>query len=167
MLMQKENFLSKSPQNKNRDKAATVHVEFSRTVTIIDTVEWGKLVKSWVMDRNCFNSAAPPPKRPETIDELKQQCADLGIRILIDPSVRNLRFMPFEADTLAVRLPPKELMERSEAMLARNVVDGDHEYPLAGFYADFFEMRHGPKLQKDVEDFHYARVGEYTIASCQ
>ena len=127
-------------------------------VRITTPVEWGKLVKSWATGRSYFDQGQPAPPIPQTLAELNAQCTAFGITIEIPESVTGLAFLQYSAETLSVRLPPKSLIDQSEAVLrAAN-------YDLPAFYEAFF--RKPPVTTDEKMDFHACRLGEYSVNSC-
>ena len=130
-------------------------------VTINDPVLWGKLVKSWATGKSYFGPGTQAPPIPQSITELKAQCVAAGINIDIPANITGLAVLRYSPEMLAIRLPPRVLLEQSEAKLAAL---GNAAYPLPGFYEDFFE--HPPQNLDQIMDFHAARIGEYTVNSC-
>lgn len=127
-------------------------------VKINSPVQWGKLIKSWATGRSYFGAGTPVPPMPRTIEELKAQCAAANINIEIPPHVTGLAILQYSPETLSIRLPPKALVDESEALLKTQ------DYGLPQFYQDFF--KHKPKTEQERLDFHACRLGEYSVNSC-
>jgi hypothetical protein len=93
-------------------------------------------------------------------------------------------------ETLTLRLPPKALVDRSEAMLKGTSYENPEDaelnfegespldYPLPAFYKQFADLgglepqaqtQGGNDLRPATADnvsFHHKRIGEYTVNSC-
>lgn len=131
----------------------------SGTRVIIHTpLEWGRLVKSWATGRSYFGPGTAVPPIPQSIAELKTQCSAAGINIEIPASITGLAFLQYSPETLSIRLPPKVLIDESEAILAKN------NYSMPQFYLDFFN--NSPSDEQGRLDFHACRIGEYSVNSC-
>ena len=96
---------------------------------------------------------------PQTIDEFAAQLAAADIGVTIPQSIKHVRFVQDDAETLVVKLPCRELLEQGEAAIAK--AGGD--YPLPSFYERVFAAK--PHV-KDKQAFHAERIGDYAIASC-
>jgi hypothetical protein len=120
-----------------------------------DRVSWGHLVKGWIKGQ---------VPRPETIEQLRDQCQERGISVNVPDYLKGLVFLQTDKSVLAIRLPPKELVECSE----HNIVERDMGYPLPSFYERFFSSpTTNPELgREDKLDLHAARIGEYTVNLC-
>jgi hypothetical protein len=127
-------------------------------IRITTPLEWGKLVKSWATGRSYFHPGQPAPPIPQTLEELKQQCKDFDIVIEIPETITGLAFLQYSAETLSVRLPPKSLIDQSEAIL--EVAN----YELPAFYEAFFNDP--PLTREKKRGFHACRLGEYSVNSC-
>jgi hypothetical protein len=118
-----------------------------------DKIAWGKLVKQWIKGE---------VERPHTIDDLKAQCEDRGFTPFVPDYVKGLVFVQNDKHVLTIRLPPKEVLVSGEEDFAANP---DDTYPLPSFYNDFF--RDPPPKGEEKLDLQAARVGEYSVNSCQ
>jgi hypothetical protein len=146
----------------------TTENTFMRAFTVSDAVTWGKLVKSWATGESrfpagTFGEGMTPPKIPQSIDELKAICAKLDLDVKLADWVKEIAIMQYSAGTLAIRLPPRELIAKSEAKFNASQ-DG---YPLPQFYRDFFDVSGGPSSNAQKQEFHHARIGEYSVNSCE
>ena len=122
-------------------------------VSVNDDLKWGRLVKQWVKGTQ---------ETPKTIDELVQQCQKREFSIKIPDYLNSVMFIQPPMGVMCVRLPPKELVEDSETVLA--APGGTYELPL------FYKKRFGtdpnlPTAQERLE-FHDERIGDYTITLC-
>lgn len=124
------------------------------TVADADKVLWGKLVKSWIRHEKEW---------PRNLEELKAQCLEHGMQAPHVPDyMTGLVFVQNDRHVLTIRLPPKELVEAGEEAF-RNDPDGG--YPLPSFYTEFF--RQPPPSSQEKLDLQAARIGEYSVNSCQ
>ena len=130
-----------------------------------DDVKWGKLVKSWATGKNYIDPAKPAPALPRTLDDLKAQCAAVGLAVTIPSMHTGLVVVQSSKEILMIKLPSKALLEATE-----------HEFETAGaaypdpkFYDDFY-TRFGSPLtlpnKATLLDFHAARIGDYSIRMC-
>ena len=159
--------------------------EFMRSFNVTNATNWGKLVKSWSTGKNYFDPAKPAPLMPNTVEELMAQCQTYHCGAKLADWVKGLAIVHYSPETLVFRLPPKALIERSEAMLREaNTPSGGQgrnppprgasttptlesgDYPLPDFYTNFLKIRPDQRTKKDIEDFHHARIGEYSVNSC-
>lgn len=150
--------------------------ELKRSLNISNATNWGMLVKSWSTGRNYFDATKPAPPIPRTIDELMAQCQAFECGAELAAWVKGLAVVQYSAETLALRIPPKSMIERSEAAFRQaNSGEGNAgnipvleigAYPLPDFYTAFLRIRPDQRTLADLEDFHHARIGEYTVNSC-
>lgn len=117
-----------------------------------DRMIWGQLVKAWAKGERA---------RPCSLDDLLEQCRCAGMaRPHVAGYVTDLVFVQNDRHVLTIQLPPKELVEAGEAMLAEQ----DVAYPLPAFYNDFF--RAPPPDRERLLELQAARIGEYSVNSC-
>jgi hypothetical protein len=119
-------------------------------VEVVNFRAFGEKVKAWAR-------CAEP--LPQSIDEFAAQLAEADIGVEIPKSIKHVKFVQDDAETLVVKLPCKELLEQGEAAIAK--AGGD--YPLPSFYERVFAAK--PQV-KDKQAFHAERIGDYAIASC-
>lgn len=132
-------------------------------ITVASYVRWGKLIKTWATGRSYFEDDTPPISIdrlpvPRTLDELKAQCTLVRAGVTIPPGIVGLALVQYSADTLVVRLPPKERVEAMEQSLG-----GSGAYPFPNFYRDFIGRDLTPAEKVDA---HACRIGDYTISLC-
>jgi hypothetical protein len=130
-------------------------------VQIANHERWGKLVKTWATGRNYLDDNNSYPK-PTNMDEFKEQLNKAQVGMTIPDHLRSFRFAESDVDTLLVRLPPKEMIEDSEARL----MAPGAPYPLAPFYKRVFGGKDPEIAKSEMMKFHAERVGEYTINAC-
>jgi len=119
-----------------------------------DEKAWGKLLKSWARGQQA---------KPRNLAELKQQIAAAGMREPDCPSfITGLVIIQNDRHILTIRIPPVELIDEGEAAV---MADPTAAYPLPAFYSDFF--RDPQPVGEEKRDLHSARVGEYSVNSCQ
>jgi hypothetical protein len=139
--------------------------------------KWGNLVKTWATGVNKLGDGNPVSDYPIPTDLLQftAQCVKAGVGATIPPYVTHVKFVQagiqgqqvVDAPTIATllfRLPPKELVEDSEAMLI-----GGASYTIPGFYNRIFGQPAGPTIPTDVAGImklHAERIGDYTMSVC-
>jgi hypothetical protein len=119
-------------------------------VEVVNFRAFGEKVKAW---------ARGTEPLPQTIDAFAAQLAAADIGVTIPDSIKHVRFVQDDAETLVVKLPCRELLEQGEAAIANS--GGD--YPLPSFYERTFAAK--PHV-KDKQAFHAERIGDYAIATC-
>src|SRR5262249_7901617 len=102
-------------------------------ITVNSYLRWGKLIKTWATGRSYFEDDNPQIAIdrlpvPRSLDELKAQCQLVRAGVVIPPGVIGLAIVQYSADTLVIRLPPKDRIEAMEQALA-----GSGKYPFPGF----------------------------------
>lgn len=130
-------------------------------VIITEEVQWGKLVKSWATGENYMGPGTTLPPVPKTIQELKDQCTQFGIGLQLPDNITGLVVMQYSEETLALRLPPKSLVKKSEESFAKNP---GAAYPIPQFYDTFYG--HGIPAGKDPMMLHACRIGDYVVRNC-
>lgn len=123
---------------------------------------WGKLVKSWATGKSYFPGVpASDLPIPRTVDEVKAQCAAVGVSIAVDPMIKAISFIQHSPEVWTVRLPPKSMIEASEAELtATNAA----LYDLPKFYKTYCGPTNVPAGQELT--LHACRIGDYTLSVC-
>ena len=134
----------------------------SSTIEISDEILWGKLVKSWATGENYVNPGQPAIPLPRNLTELHKQTTAIGLTVRLPSSNTGLAFVQYSSEVATIKLPPKDMIEGTEAVLTQQ--NGTYEIPK--FYDDFYAKT----LQiSDVEqrmNFHAARIGDYAIRNC-
>jgi hypothetical protein len=153
-----------------------------RSLNVSNSLNWGKLVKSWATGRNYFDPKKPAPSLPKTLEEFLAQCKAFECGVELGGWVKGISFLTSSEEVLTVRLPPKVLVDRTEAALrlgnGGKEERGDKELPdipklqsgeyhLPDFYAEFLRIRPDQRKLKDLNDFHTSRVGDYSVCACQ
>jgi hypothetical protein len=133
-------------------------------ITVNSYLRWGKLIKTWATGRSYFEDDTPPISIdrlpvPRSLDELKAQCQLVRAGVVIPPGIVGLAVVQYSADTLVIRLPPKERIEAMEQALG----GGSGKYPFPSLYADFMGRDLTPAEKFDA---HACRIGDYTISLC-
>lgn len=134
---------------------------------------WGKLVKTWATGVNKLEDGRPISDyaRPDTVEKLKAQCVMADVGATVPPYVTDVKFVQagiaalqtVDAPTIATllfRLPPKQLIEESEAELLAGA-----DYAIPAFYNRIFDRPGGPTVA-DKKKLHNERIGEYTMNVC-
>lgn len=129
---------------------------------ISDDILWGKLVKSWATGRNYIAPGRSAPPIPRNMEELLAQAADIGLTITFPVGMVGLEIIQYSSQTAVVKLPPKSMVEDTEADFDKQ----DPLYPMPRFYEDFFSAPL-PKMEKaELLELHAARIGDYSIRNC-
>jgi hypothetical protein len=96
------------------------------------------------------------------MEELLAQAADIGLTIKFPDGMVGLEIIQYSSQTAVVKLPPKSMVEDTEADFEKQ----DPLYPMPRFYEDFFSAPL-PKMGKaELLDLHAARIGDYSIRNC-
>jgi hypothetical protein len=134
----------------------------STKLEISDDILWGKLVKSWATGNNYIAQNKPAPAVPRTQQELFAQAADIGLTISFPDGMVGLEIIQYSSQTAVIKLPPKSMVEDTEAEFAKPGA----LYPMPRFYEDFYGGRLPPMDKKELLDLHAARIGDYSIRNC-
>lgn len=129
---------------------------------ISDDILWGKLVKSWATGENYIVRGRPAPPIPRTLDELRAQAAEIGLRILFPDGMVGLEIVQYSSQTAVIKLPPKSMVEDTEAEFE----SADALYPIPRFYEEFFHAPLPMMGKTKLLDLHAARIGDYSIRNC-
>jgi hypothetical protein len=137
-------------------------------VKIDDYLQFGKLVKSWTTRENYFarDSSNPfpggAPPLPMTMAELKEQCRVAGVGLTVPADITGLQFIQHTSNTLIIKLPPPDLVKKSESDISLTPA----AYPLPDFYDEFYRASAPPKTQQEKLEFHARRTADYTFGQC-
>ena len=132
------------------------------TLEIDNDILWGKLVKSWATGRNYIRPDDPPFPIPRTLDELLKLTRDVGLTITFPDGMVGLAIIQYSPQTAVIKLPPKAMVEETEARLReRGAV-----YPMPKFYEDFFGTSLPSLTEEQLFNLHAARIGDYSIRNC-
>ena len=120
--------------------------------------KWGNLVKRWA-------TGAQP--RPTTLAEFKAQCVAADVGATIPGYITEFEMVQTpRKERLLLRLPPKELVQDTEADL-----NAGGAYSIPGFYNQLFDRPAGipPNMPTDTAGklrVHAQRIGDYTMSFC-
>ncbi len=132
------------------------------TLEIGDDVLWGKLVKSWATGNNYVTPGGPPFPVPRTLTELLSIAQDINLSITFPDGMVGLAIIQYSSQTAVIKLPPKAMVEATEATLrAPGAV-----YPMPKFYTDFYNVPLPSASTEKLLDLHAARIGDYSIRNC-
>ena len=122
---------------------------------------WGKLVKTWSTGKNYLDDDNEYPV-PDTVEQFKEQLAKAQVFATVPERFKHIQFVTSDQETLLLKLPPKVMIEDSEAMLSEQ----GSTYPIPPFYKRLFNGI-DPVIPED-EKFkvHAERIGDYTISNC-
>ena len=129
-------------------------------VTITNFERWGNLVKTWATGRNYLADGNSYPV-PETVDQLLTQLALAQVGATVPTRFKSVHFLSADQETLVIRLPPKEMIEDSEAQFEAGAV-----YALPPFYKRVFNNTDPNIPDAEKLKFHAERIGDYTIRTC-
>ncbi|MCC8939742.1 hypothetical protein CI1B_16800 [Bradyrhizobium ivorense] len=132
------------------------------SLEISDDVLWGKLVKSWATGNNYIAPTRPAPPIPRTRDELLAQAAEIGLTITFPDGMVGLEIIQYSGETAVIKLPPKSMIEETEALLR----GADALYPMPQFYEDFFAAPLPAMDEARRLELHAARIGDYSVRNC-
>jgi hypothetical protein len=99
---------------------------------------------------------------PETVDEFKEQLAKAQVFATVPERFKHIKFVAQEQDTITVKLPPKVMIEDSEALLNQ----AGSTYPLPPFYKRLFNGIDPVIPEEDKFKVHAERIGDYTLSLC-
>lgn len=132
------------------------------TLQISDDVLWGKLVKSWATGKNYVKPTDPPFAIPRTLDDLLKTAQGIGLTITFPDGMVGLAVVQYSAQTAVVKLPPKDMVEATEATLKQPGA----VYPMPAFYSTFYQKPLPAAPADKLLDLHAARIGDYSIRNC-
>jgi len=131
---------------------------------IANMERWGKLVKTWATGVNKLGDGNTYPV-PQNLQDFKNQCILAGVGASVPAHVTDIQFVQSTQPTkLLLRLPPKDLVEDSEAALQQPGAS----YTIPDFYNRLFDRPGGPNIPSgDNMKVHAERIGDYTMSACQ
>ncbi|MBV8068960.1 MAG: hypothetical protein JO270_03580 [Acidobacteriaceae bacterium] len=130
-------------------------------LVISDDILWGKLVKSWATGNNYICPDRPAPPVPRTMEDLLAQAADIGLIVTFPDGMVGLEIIQYSSQTAVIKLPPKSMVEATEAELLSGA-----QYPMPRFYDDFYGAPLSSVPPDRVLDLHAARIGDYSVRNC-
>ena len=122
---------------------------------------WGKLVKTWSTGKNYLEDDNEYPV-PETVEEFKEQLAKAQVFATVPERFKHIQFVTSDQETLLLKLPPKVMIEDSEARLS----EAGATYPIPPFYKRLFNGTDPVIPEADKFKVHAERIGDYTISFC-
>lgn len=122
---------------------------------------WGKLVKTWSTGRNYLEDDNEYPV-PTTMEEFKEQLAKAQVFATVPERFKHIRFVTSDQETLLLKLPPKVMIEDSEAMLN----EAGSTYPIPPFYKRLFNGLDPVIPENEKFKVHAERIGDYTMSLC-
>jgi hypothetical protein len=122
---------------------------------------WGKLVKTWSTGKNYMEDDNEYPV-PETMEEFKAQLAKAQVFATVPERFKHIQFVTSDQETLLLKLPPKVMIEDSEAMLSEQ----GSTYPIPPFYKRLFNGIDPVIPESEKFKVHAERIGDYTISNC-
>jgi hypothetical protein len=134
-------------------------------ITVGNPVAFGKLVKSWATGETYFSDDpnSPykdnPPPIPRTMAIFQDQCRLAKCNVTVSAEITGLQFVQYTSNTFIIKLPPKDLIERTEQIL-----QAGGKYPVPAFYDDFFTLKDMTTAEK--MDFHAIRTTDYICGQC-
>ncbi len=122
---------------------------------------WGKLVKSWSTGKNYLEDDNEYPV-PTTMEEFKEQLAKAQVFATVPERFKHIQFVTSDQETLLLKLPPKVMIEDSEAMLS----EPGSSYPIPPFYKRLFNGLDPVIPENEKFKVHAERIGDYTMSLC-
>ena len=122
---------------------------------------WGKLVKTWSTGKNYLDDDNEYPV-PATVEEFKEQLAKAQVFATVPERFKNIQFVTSDQETLLLKLPPKVMIEDSEAILR----ESGTTYPIPPFYKRLFNGADPVVTEADKFKVHAERIGDYTMSLC-
>jgi len=122
---------------------------------------WGKLVKTWSTGKNYLDDDNEYPV-PETVEQFKEQLAKAQVFATVPERFKHIQFVTSDQETLLLKLPPKVMIEDSEAMLSEQ----GSTYPIPPFYKRLFNGLDPVIPEHEKFKVHAERIGDYTISNC-
>lgn len=122
---------------------------------------WGRLVKTWSTGRNYLDDDNEYPV-PTTVEEFKAQLAKAQVFATVPERFKNIQFVTSDQDTLLLKLPPKVMIEDSEARLS----EAGAAYPIPPFYKRLFNGVDPVIPEAEKFKVHAERIGDYTMSLC-
>jgi hypothetical protein len=122
---------------------------------------WGKLVKTWSTGKNYLEDDNEYPV-PETMAEFKEQLAKAQVFATVPDRFKHIQFVTSDQETLLLKLPPKIMIEDSEARLS----EPGSTYPMPPVYKRLFNGTDPIIPEADKFKVHAERIGDYTISFC-
>jgi hypothetical protein len=122
---------------------------------------WGKLVKTWSTGKNYLEDDNEYPV-PETVEQFKEQLAKAQVFATVPERFKHIQFVTSDQETLLLKLPPKIMIEDSEARLS----EPGATYPIPPFYKRLFNGVDPIIPEADKFKVHAERIGDYTISFC-
>jgi hypothetical protein len=120
-------------------------------VKVADHVEMGRLVTEWATGQR---------SRPETVEDLKRELSGIAE---VPARIKKIEFCQEDMETLVIRLPVREIIERAVDEMADP--ERESRYPFPQFYTDFFHPGFCPVMTP--LDILMARLGDHTIEQCR
>lgn len=122
---------------------------------------WGKLVKSWSTGKNYLEDDNEYPV-PTSMEEFKEQLAKAQVFATVPERFKHIQFVTSDQETLLLKLPPKVMIEDSEAMLS----EPGSSYPIPPFYKRLFNGLDPVIPENEKFKVHAERIGDYTMSLC-
>ena len=133
----------------------------SSRIEISDDILWGQLLLSWATGKSHLAPGHASPALPRTMKDLQKQASEIGLAITFPDGMVGVQFVQFSSETIVIKLPPKEMVEATEAELVAGL-----QYPMPQFYDDFYDTRLPKMTTEAALDLHAARIGDYAVRNC-
>jgi hypothetical protein len=127
-------------------------------IEISADILWGMLLLSWATGKNHLTPGRASPALPRTMEDLQKQASEIGLTITFPDGMLGVQFVEFSSETIVMKLPPKEMVEATEAELLAGL-----QYPMPQFYDDFYDTRLPKMTTEAALDLHAARIGDYAV----
>jgi len=93
---------------------------------------------------------------------LKDTARSIDLAITFPDGMVGLAIIQYSPETAVLKLPPKKMVEDTEAKLKQR----DAVYPMPKFYEEFFRTRLPSLAEGELLNLHAARIGDYSIRNC-
>lgn len=131
-----------------------------------DLAALGNLIKHWSTGDTKYTGGKviPRPADENDVKGLREALVANGVGATIPDSIKKVRLIDYGEDEMVLRIPPKTLIESTEAKLAEPA----KAYTIPTFYlaAPIVGSQAGDSEDAKLE-LHAKRIGDYTIAHCE
>ncbi|WP_137179098.1 hypothetical protein [Roseomonas sp. AR75] len=131
-----------------------------------DLAALGNLIKHWSTGdiKYTGGKVIPRPTDENDVDGLRKALETMVVGATIPDSIKRVRLIDYGEDEMVLRIPPRTLIESTEAKLAQE----NQPYTIPTFY--LASPIAGSQAVDPVEaklTLHAKRIGDYTIAHCE
>jgi hypothetical protein len=124
-----------------------------KRISVTNYPQLGKKIVEWTLN---------PETRPRTIDEFEYQLTG-ALKVVDKTKTTKLNFIDTPLDTILIRLPPREILQRAkDTYSGPKLLIDQYDFP------PYYEIDRAKMKQEGTtpEDLFYASVGDYTTSEC-